>query len=404
MKLGIWLNPNYDPKIGGGFSYYSRLINGIDNHNFSNEVEIVFLREGKEIPQLNHPIIALNYTPSKPRIKDRIQLRIPFRRQIAKKRIQRRNEQEKNKFYCKQIQDANIKLIYYPIQTPQVLPNIPFIVSNWDIGHRSSWMFPELMQDGQFEWREYYYNTILPQALMILCESEAGRQELISYTRINPIRVKVMPLFSGNAIDSIISKEEQSQVLLNFNLSIHKYFYYPAQFWAHKNHYTLLHAFSLFHKNYPDYKLIFTGSNQGNQIYIQNICHTLGLSDSVIFGGFVSPMVVSTLYQNAAALVMPTLLGPTNMPLLEAMQLGCPVVCSNLPGHREELSESAIYINNPIDQMELYAAMEEVVLHNEKYRQRILSRRLECPFTLEKALQLLNNHFIEAIRIRNCWN
>ena len=42
---------------------------------------------------------------------------------------------------------------------------------------------------------------------------------------------------------------------------------------------------------------------------------------------------------------MPTLLGPTNMPLLEAACLDCPVICSDLEGHREMLGDYALYFN-----------------------------------------------------------
>ncbi|HZH66514.1 MAG TPA: glycosyltransferase, partial [Flavisolibacter sp.] len=58
---------------------------------------------------------------------------------------------------------------------------------------------------------------------------------------------------------------------------------------------------------------------------------------------------IYTFYKHALALVMPTFLGPTNMPLLEAEALGCPVICSNLKGHWEMLGEHACYVepNNP---------------------------------------------------------
>lgn len=402
MKIGVWLNPDYDPQIGGGYSYYSRLITGIDNYHFSPEIEIVFLYTGEKVPQMNHPIIAFKHIPLPIRFKDRVQLCIPFRRQIAQNRIENCNKRKTIKDYCDQIKNANIQIIYYPTQTPQVLPGIPFIVANWDIGHRSSWMFPELIMDGQFEWREYFYNTLLPQALMILCESQAGRQELVSYTKINSERLKVMPLFSGNAVSITLSKEEQNQILSSYNLKSKHYFYYPAQFWAHKNHITLLNAFNIFLKEHTDYKLVFTGSNQGNLQYIKEKTQQFGLWKRVVFAGFVSQETVSTLYRNAASLVMPTLMGPTNMPLLEAMECNCPVICSDFPGHQEELADSAIYVN-PMNPAEISSAMEKVVINHEEYSQRIQSRKKSCPFTLDNALQSLNNHLLEAINLRSCW-
>src|SRR5262249_60417747 len=52
---------------------------------------------------------------------------------------------------------------------------------------------------------------------------------------------------------------------------------------------------------------------------------------------------VPPLYQGAAALVMPTYGGPTNLPPLEAVTLGCPVIYSDLAGCREQMGDAALY-------------------------------------------------------------
>jgi glycosyltransferase involved in cell wall biosynthesis len=40
---------------------------------------------------------------------------------------------------------------------------------------------------------------------------------------------------------------------------------------------------------------------------------------------------------------MPTYSGPTNLPPLEAVTLGCPVIYSDLPEFREQMGEAALY-------------------------------------------------------------
>ncbi|MFC3559915.1 glycosyltransferase [Pedobacter jamesrossensis] len=55
----------------------------------------------------------------------------------------------------------------------------------------------------------------------------------------------------------------------------------------------------------------------------------LGIEQKVIFGGFVTNEELNVFYKNAISLVMPTFMGPTNMPLLEAQALGCPVICTD---------------------------------------------------------------------------
>ena len=39
----------------------------------------------------------------------------------------------------------------------------------------------------------------------------------------------------------------------------------------------------------------------------------------------------------------PTPIGPTNMPLLEALDFNCPVLCSDIERYREILEDAALY-------------------------------------------------------------
>ena len=88
-----------------------------------------------------------------------------------------------------------------------------------------------------------------------------------------------------------------------------------------------------------------SGADKGNLTYIKEVIKQNHLENNVVFTGFVSDEAIYTFYRNAIALVMPTYLGPTNMPLLEAYYLGCPVVCSNLAGHKEQMGDKAIYFD-----------------------------------------------------------
>ena len=51
-----------------------------------------------------------------------------------------------------------------------------------------------------------------------------------------------------------------------------------------------------------------------------------GLTDQISIIGFVDSAELAALYRGAAALVMPTYFGPTNLPPLEAWAVGTPVI------------------------------------------------------------------------------
>lgn len=400
MKIGVWLNPDYSPEVGGGYSYYSRLIDGIDNYSFSDGIEICYIIEGNNTPRLNRPIIHLSYTPASLTIKERMLCQTPLMRHKVQQAINNKNEWAKINNYMQILHSNCVKLIYYPIPFFCPLPDFPFIATHWDVGHRSTYAFPEITGGKEFQNREYFYNNILPRALFIFCESNTGKEELSFFTNLNPIKIKVVPIFAGNK--SIVDKNTQNTILNEFNISKNKFFFYPAQFWAHKNHITLLESFKKLLIVYSDYKLVLTGSDQGNLSYIKEKATQLGIDSSVVFAGFVNNKIVSTLYHNATALVMPTMLGPTNMPLLEALEYKCPVICSDIPGHYEELNDTAKYFN-PLDSNDISKAMETIIERRNEYINRIDNYSSKNIFTLENALRAINEHLQAASIIRNCW-
>jgi glycosyltransferase involved in cell wall biosynthesis len=131
-------------------------------------------------------------------------------------------------------------------------------------------------------------------------------------------------------------------VIERLGLSAAEYLLYPAQFWPHKNHITLVDMLALLHESGRRFKLVFSGSDKGNRAHVESYVEQRGLQQDVIFAGFVDAAVLNQLYRHAAALVFGSVLGPDNLPPLEAMALGCPVVCAAFDGAREQLGDAAL--------------------------------------------------------------
>ena len=108
-----------------------------------------------------------------------------------------------------------------------------------------------------------------------------------------------------------------------------KYILYPAQFWKHKNHINLLKAVAELKKQGMDIRLVFTGTNKNAASDIENAIKENELSTNIINLGYVSDEQLVYLYKHARAMIFPSFGGPTNIPPLEAMALGCPVAVSN---------------------------------------------------------------------------
>lgn len=399
MKIGVWLKNDYRPEEGGGFSYYDNLIRALDAHPFGGGLEIAFVATGSGVANnFSKEFISL---PWERQLFRRILRKLATRLPMAGPALVRRIDAGRQAYLRRKLKAAGIDVLYYPLQMDIVLPGFPYIATSWDIGHLNTWPFPEMTNAETAGPRRLWYREVLPNALMVFAESEAGKRELASFLGIPPGRIRVIPMFCGRQgpADSPVTGNEAVH-----SLEPGRFYFYPAQFWPHKNHVTLLHAFAQIARGKPDLRLVLTGSDKGNLDLVKTVIRNLDLTEKVVLPGFVDQAVIDHYYRHAAALVMPTFLGPTNIPLLEALAAGCPVICSDLEGHREMLGEAALYFD-PSSEDQLAACMlraldpdtrKALLNHQDQVRQTSI-------FTLETALHRMETAWCELSKIRRNW-
>ena len=143
------------------------------------------------------------------------------------------------------------------------------------------------------------------------------------------------------------------------NINVHqvynlprKFIFYPAQFWLHKNHKSLLEATLRMKKQYPNIFLVFVGQRKNGYNSINNFIKKYNLSENIKILDYVPNEHMSELYKAAQAMIMPTFFGPTNIPPLEAMALGCPVAISNIYAMPEQIGDAGLLFNpNSVDEI-----------------------------------------------------
>jgi len=92
----------------------------------------------------------------------------------------------------------------------------------------------------------------------------------------------------------------------------------------------------------------------------------MGLSNEVIFYGEANDQELQWLYQNAIALILPSLMEGFGLPALEAMACGCLVLASDIPALREVCEEAALYFN-PRSEEEIRKKLYESYMAYETY-------------------------------------
>lgn len=392
MKVGFFIKDGLVVTEGGGFSYIEKFVKALDEYSFQGNFDFVFISSGHQIIEgTKHPYEYVGIIP-------RYLKKIPFIGHVL-------SELDKRIFYPQLgqiiLRRKGIDLTLYTSQAPYPCLRSPFIVMNWDIGHLSTYPFPEILRT--IGGRQKFYNYRMERAILVLAESESGKKELLRFTRIGEHKIRIVPIFGGGLVRLKLDEKKSSDILNGFNLKEQNYFLYPAQYWAHKNHIGLLEGFARFVQRHPQTKLVLCGTDKGNKQYVHDTIKRLGLEESVILLGYVTDEELSVFYRNTIALVMASYFGPTNMPPIEAMDFGIPVVCSDIEGHREILGEAGVYFN-PQDYDGIADGLNQVVEERSHFVELIKKRKQNSIFDIEHALQYLDKHLNEAIRIRTTWN
>ena len=207
-----------------------------------------------------------------------------------------------------------------------------------DLMHRYEKRFPEVSGSLNFNKRERHYKNVCRYSRGILVDSEVGKRQVIESYNVNEEIIHVLPFV---APPYVYEKDNISKKDLVHRLPS-KFFFYPAQFWQHKNHEQLVSAIEYLRNKLPDIKIVFAGSPKNAYNDVRSRVDNSSLEDHIIFLGYIPDQDMASVYRRARALIMPTYFGPTNIPPLEAFALGCPVAISNIYGIPEQVGDAAL--------------------------------------------------------------
>ncbi len=238
--------------------------------------------------------------------------------------------------------------------TALFLKKIDYIVSFWDMAHLEYPLFPECKENyHSISAREYIYKTLADQSLYIIADSQEGMRKFLKRYNVEEKKLKIIysepssQILKRKKVDDNFSTE----VLKKFELLNKKFIFYPAQYWAHKNHIYIIEAISLMEKKNKELTAVFCGTDKNNLDYLKSFTKKLKLEKSIKFLDFLSEDELNELYKNSFAIVVPTYFGPTNHLPIEGFYFEKPVFYSNIWSDTEQVKDAVISIdlNNPND-------------------------------------------------------
>lgn len=221
--------------------------------------------------------------------------------------------------------------------------SVPIVNTIPDLQHE---YYPELFGDDELRFRTLGYQFSCKKASATIGISSTTARDVVEIYSIDSNKVFAIPISVDPCFDVSTGDLRQCvrDVKTKFNIT-GDYVYYPANGWPHKNHVRLVEALRYVLSSGCDLRLIFTGMPFGVMDRLKDILTQYDLADHVRHLGYVERKEVIGLYGGAKMLVFPSTFEGFGMPVLEAMTLGIPVVCSKVTSLPEIGGDAAVYFD-----------------------------------------------------------
>ena len=239
-----------------------------------------------------------------------------------------------------------------------------------DLMHRYEPQFKEYSYIEKLR-RDFLYKKICNNSFAVLVDSEIGKKHVIESYKIDKKKIFICQF----EVPEYLKLSKITNIFKKYNVPKKKFIFYPAQFWQHKNHINLIRAFSLFREKITNVNLVLIGVDKNNLSEIKKEIYKFNLEKSVFILGYVKNKDIFSFYKKASLLSYVTYCGPTNIPPLEAMYTGCPMICSNVYGMPKQVNKSALMIN-PKSYRDIYKKMI-LLFSNNKIKKRLVQKGYE---------------------------
>jgi glycosyltransferase involved in cell wall biosynthesis len=283
--------------------------------------------------------------------------------------------------------ERRVDILYAPFGMIRFLNcGIPIVAMVVDLLHRD---YSLSISEEEKHWREKYFSQMISYADRFQVISDYTGERLIRHYGI--AREKVFRTY--------LPIQDRLQVTEAARQPEKHFFFYPANFWPHKNHDVLLIAYQIYrHQAGPDaWDLVLTGGDDSRKLVLQQLAISLGIEDHVTFKGHISDKELARYFSSASALVFPSLHEGFGIPAVEAMRLGVPVLASDAGSLREVIGEAGLLVDSR-KPLELAAAMYEIA-RSEEWRNELRRRGFKRAqaFSLEAEVARLATAFAEVL-------
>ncbi len=224
---------------------------------------------------------------------------------------------------------------------------LPVVCCIHDLQHN---VYPHYFPQGAFADRNRDYGFAIARADSLIAISEFEKSNFNRFFGKKSVHVVEHGGYLAEHYDAEKTAELKAAGRIPDN-----YVLFPAVPWRHKNHFRLVEAMSMLrrHINPQDApRLVLTGALEHSgrsKALFEQLIGSQPENGGVEVRGFVDNIEMAALFKNAKALVFPSLYEGFGIPLVEAMQLGVPVLTSRMTAAPEVCGDAAAYFRDPLN-------------------------------------------------------
>ncbi len=207
------------------------------------------------------------------------------------------------------------------------------------------------------KYYNYYFPKFAKAATRIATVSEHSKHDISKAYNIPLSKIDVV--YNGiNEFFKPLDEVGQQAVKAKWTQG-QDYFVYVGSLHPRKNTVTLIRAFTQFKQKGSPLKLVLAGPLFWNKEEIEAALNESVYKNDVIFTGRLGNDELNAVLASAKALTMVPRYEGFGIPLIEAMQVGIPIICSNVSSLPEVAGNAAILVS-PTSETEISQAMAQL--------------------------------------------
>jgi glycosyltransferase involved in cell wall biosynthesis len=230
---------------------------------------------------------------------------------------------------------ARDEVLFCPSYTRPFVARGPTVVAIHDA---TSQLFPQLYSRTQPLYNRLY-GWSGRHATLVLTSTRAARDDIAQSWRVDPDRIRVVPLAAADAFRPVDDARTRAAAFLGFS---EPFFLFIGKASGRRRVPVLVDGFTAFREASGSlHRLVLVGPRPDERGELS----TGGIAaEAIHHTGFVPDDDLNVLYNAAAAVVCPSIYETVSLPMFEAQAAGAPIVCIESRGARETTDGAAVFL------------------------------------------------------------